>query len=80
MHKRDRIRIKKQLPHGAIKEIALKVEKDPSLVSRILEGTREDHHGVFQIAETICKEAIERKKRKKETIQNIAKSIKKFSS
>jgi len=72
--------IKKKLPRGAIKKIAKRIDKDPSLISRILNGTRTDHYGVFEIAEQIFKEEINKERTKRETLREIAKSLNKFSS
>jgi hypothetical protein len=80
MLKRERIIIKKKLPRGAIKTIAQRIGKDASLISRIIKGTRSDNHGVFLMAEQICKEAIKDKIEKERTIKEIAKTIKEFSS
>jgi lambda repressor-like predicted transcriptional regulator len=52
--RKDRFDIYNNLPHGAMAKIARKVGCNRSHIKSILEGKRNDHHGIIKEAELLA--------------------------
>ena len=75
MSKRQLLKVKRRLPTGAISRIAEEKGISQALVSKVLAGYREDHHGILQAAANEANRATEERKIKTAERKRILKSV-----
>ena len=55
--------LKKRLPHGCQRKIAKKLKISEDLISKVINGKRNDHQGIIEIAISIAENEEKRRKR-----------------